>query len=139
MGFFDKSVLKPEGSVMGGIAVAGTVYAIYNLNVGSVSQVHMTEANHPALDTSRKKAGFTAFILVSALTLITRDGNVGALGYGSIIAMEIAYRHGIMVDPASGIMQAVSPDKYIPAETVIPIQSQGQPAGYAADATAGYY
>lgn len=138
MGYFDKSVLKPEGSIMSGVAVAGTVYAIYNMEVGSVSQVHMTEANHPALETSRKKAGYTAFILVSVLTLLTRDGNVGVLGYGSIIAMEVAYRHGIMVDPASGIMQAVSPDKYIPAENVVPLPTQGDAVG-GYDSAAGYY
>lgn len=139
MGFFDKSMLKPEGSVMAGIAVAGTVYAIYNLNAGSVAQVHMTEANHPALEASRKKAGYTAFVLVSALLLITRDGNVGTLGYASIIAMEVAYRHGIMVDPASGIMQAVSPNKYMPAENVVPLPTQGQAATDYADGSAGYY
>jgi len=135
MGFFDKSVLKPEGSVVSGIAVAGTVYAIYSMEVGPVSQVHMTDANHPALETSRKKAGYTAFVLVSALTLITRDGNVGILGYGSIIAMEVAYRHGIMADPITGIMQPPSPDKYVPAENVVPLPAQAQSYG---DGTYGY-
>lgn len=139
MSYFDKSVLKPEGSIVSGIAVAGTVYALYNMEVGSVSQVHMTDANHPALETSRKKAGYTAFILVSALTLLTRDGNVGVLGYGSIIAMEVAYRHGIMVDPVSGIMQSVSPDKYMPAENVVPMPVQGQATGTYADGSGGYY
>ena len=136
MGCFDKSVLKPEGSVVSGIAVAGTVYAIYSMEVGPVSAVHMTDANHPALETSRKKAGYTAFILVSALTLITRDGNVGILGFGSIIAMEVAYRHGIMADPVTGIMQPPSPDKYVPVENVVPLPTQGQ--NYPSDGTYGY-
>ena len=140
MGFFDKSMLKPEGSVMGGVAVAGSVVAIYNLGCGPVVNATMTDANHPALESSRKKAGYTSFIFVAALTLITRDGNVGTLGFASIIAMEVAYRHGIMVDPISGIMQPPSPTKYEPAENVIPLPSQGQASssdGYT-DGTYGY-
>lgn len=136
MGYFDKSVFKPEGSVMSGIAVAGTVYAVYSMSVGPVASVAMTEPNHPSLESSRKKAGYLSFILVSALTLITRDGNVGVLGYASIIGMEVAYRHGIMADPVSGIMQPPSPSKYVPAENVVPLPVQGQ--NYASDGTYGY-
>jgi hypothetical protein len=100
---------------MAGIAVAGTVYAIYNMNVGNVSQAHATEANHPALESSRKKAGYTSFILVSALTVLAKDMNIGILGYGSIIAMELAYKHAIMANPATGKIQAISPSAYTPA------------------------
>lgn len=139
MSYFDKSMLKPEGSVVSGIAVAGSVVAIYTAHVGSVAQVHKTDANDPALETSRKKAGYISFLWVSALTLITRDGNVGVLGFGTIIAMEVAVRHGIMVDPSSGIMQAVSPDKYMPAENVVQMPAQGQAAAGYADGSAGYY
>lgn len=138
MGFFDKSVLKPEGSIVSGIAVAGTVYAVYSQMVGPASQVHMTDANHPALETTRKKAGYTSFILVSALTLITRDGNVGVLGYSSIIAMDLLYRHGIMSDPVTGIMQPPSPSKYVPAENVVQMPQQGQPTAAWGDGTSGY-
>lgn len=138
MGYFDKRILKPEGSIASGIATAGLVYAIYSMDMGPVSQVQMTEANHPALESSRKKAGYTAFIAVAALTLLTRDGNVGTLGFISIVAMEVHYRHAIMSDPVSGIMQAVSPDKYIPASE-IPTATQGQPAAaYAADGGYGF-
>ena len=135
MAFFDKSVLKPEGSIVSGIAVAGSVFATYAMSVGPLAAVHMTDANHPSLETSRKKAGYTSFILVSALTLITRDGNVGVLGYGSIIAMELIYRHGIMADSVTGVMQPPSPTRYTPAENVVQLPVQGQ---YAADASYGY-
>ena len=104
---------------MASIAIVGGVYAIYQLNVGSVADAHVSAANHPSLESSRKKAGYTAFVLVSALTLITRDGNVGALGYGSIVAMDLSYRHAIMSDHAAGRIIAPSPAAYQPA---------GQPA-----------
>lgn len=99
-----KSILKPEGSAMAGLAVVGSVYGVYQLNVGSVAQAHATEANHPVLDSSKKKAGYTALILVAGLTLLTKDANVGILGAGTIVAMELSYRHAIMAHPETGKM-----------------------------------
>lgn len=114
---------------MAGLATVGTVFAVYQLNIGSVSQATATDANNPILGNSRKKAGLTALAAVAALTLITKDANVGILGSGSIIAMELAYRHGIMADPQSVKMQNPSPAvAYSPAENVIPIQYQGETA-----------
>jgi hypothetical protein len=110
-----RSVLKPEGSVVAAVAVVGLVYATYQLDVGPVSGAYVTAANHPALESSRKKAGYTAFSLVAALTLITRDANVGILGFGAIVAMEAHYRHAIMASPETGQVQAPSPAEYQPA------------------------
>jgi hypothetical protein len=124
-----KSVLKPEGSIMAGLATVGAVYGIYQLNVGSVAQAQATDANHPVLETSRKKAGYTALVLVAALTLVTKDGNIGILGGSTIIAMELSYRHGIMAHPESGKMQNPNPvAAYEPAENVIPMYQQGEAA-----------
>lgn len=100
-----KSILKPEGSIVAGIATAGSVWAIYQMNVGNVSSAHMTDANHGSLESSRKKAGYMAFVFVSGITLVTRDANVGLLGFASIVAMEINYRHAIMSNPNNGEMQ----------------------------------
>lgn len=124
-----KSVFKPEGSVIAGLATVGAVFGIYQLNVGSVSQAHATEPNHPVLETSRRKAGYSALVLVAGLTLLTRDANIGILGGGSIIAMELAYRHGIMSDVNSGRMVAPqSAAAYQPAENVVPFPYQGETA-----------
>jgi hypothetical protein len=109
-----KSILKPEGSIVSGIAVAGSVWAIYNMNVGPVSQAHASDANHPANESSRKKAGYTSFIFVSAITLITRDANVGLLGFASIVAMEVNYRHAIMAHPVTGMMVPPAGSDYVP-------------------------
>lgn len=124
MGFLDKSVLKPENSVVAGIATAGLVYSVYQMDLGTVSQVQATDANHPILEPNRKKAAYTSFILVAGLTLISRDANVGILGFLSIVAMEAHYRHAIMTDPATGVLTPPSPNKYMPAENVVPFAAQ---------------
>lgn len=123
-----KSILKPEGSIMASVAAVGMVVAIYNLEIGPVASAHVTDANHPALESSRKKASWSAFGLVSGLFLLTRDGNVAILGYGTIAAMEISYRHGIMADPVTGIITPPAQSQYQNAENVVPITSQGKPA-----------
>lgn len=124
-----KSILKPEGSIVAGLAVAGSVYAIYQLDIGPVSQAQASDANHPALESSRKKAGYTSFLLVSGLLLLTRDANVGTLGYASIIAMEAHYRHAIMADPNTGVIQPPAESAYMPAQNVVPLSQQGQSVG----------
>ena len=124
-----KSILKPEASTMAGLATVGVVFSVYQLNVGPVAQATATDPNHPVLNASRRKAGFTALAIVGALTLITRDANVGILGSGTIIAMELSYRMGIMSDPLS--MKMVNPNPqaaYEPAENVIPFAYQGETA-----------
>lgn len=122
-----KSILKPEGSTVAGLATVGAVFGIYQLNLGTAAVVQATEANHPVLESSRKKAGYTALVLVAALTLITKDANVGILGGGTIIALELNYRHGIMANPQSGRIQNPNPHAaYEPAENVIPMYSQGE-------------
>lgn len=112
-----KSYLKPENSIIAGVAVMGAVFATYQLNVGTIAAVHMTDANHPAVETSRKKAGYTAFIMVAGIGLISRDANIIILGSATIIAMELQYRHAIMAHPQSGIMQPPTSAVYEPAGT----------------------
>jgi hypothetical protein len=115
MAYKFRSILKPEGSIVSGIAVAGGVWAIYNMNLGPASTAQASDANHSALESSRKKAGYMAFLFTAGITLVTRDANVGLLGFGSIVAMELNYRHAIMADPITGIMQPPAGSSYQPA------------------------
>lgn len=121
-----KSILKPEGSVMGGLATVGAVYGVYSLNLGSVAAAHATEANHPVLNASRSKAGYISLALVSSLVLITRDANIGILGGATIIAMELSYRHASMASPITGQMVAPDASSYQPIpDNVTPMPDTG--------------
>lgn len=110
-----KSILKPENSVIAGIATAGSVWAIYNMNIGPASTAHASDPNHPAIESSRKKAGYMAFLFVSGITLVTRDANVGLLGFASIVAVDFNYRHAIMTHPETGQMIPPAESAYMPA------------------------
>lgn len=101
-----RSILKPSESTMASAATVGFVIAVYQMNLGTGAQVHATDPNHPVLESSRKKAGYTALAGVAALTLLTKDVNIGILGGGTIIAMELTNRHAIMSNPITGKMEA---------------------------------
>jgi hypothetical protein len=115
MAFFKSVFPNPSPAVVAGIATAGSVFAVYQLCLGPVSSAYASDANHPALESSRKKAGYTSFLLVSGMTLLTRDSTIGVLGFSSIIALEILYRHGIMTSPATGRIQAPDAADYMMA------------------------
>lgn len=117
-----KSYLKPENSIVAGLGVMGMVYATYQLNVGSLSQAQASDANHPVLESSRKKSGYVSAVLVAGIGLIAKDANIIILGSATIIAMELQARHAIMAHPQTGVMQP--PDTmgvYEPAENVYQI------------------
>lgn len=111
-----RSVLKPEGSIAAGVAVMGAVYGVYQLNIGTASAAAATDANHPILESSRKKSGYQALILVAGVGLIARDANIIILGGATIIAMELSYRHSIMAHPETGVMQPPGNSVYTPAD-----------------------
>jgi hypothetical protein len=125
-----RSHLKPENSIVAGIAVMGTVYGVYQLNVGTTAQAAATDANHPVLESSRKKASYEAAVIVAGIGLISHDANIIILGAATIIAMELTYRHSIMAHPATGIMQPPGDTNYLPAENVVPMYQQADAVSY---------
>jgi len=121
-----KPLLKPENSIVAGLAVVGLVWANYQLNIGSMAEVHMTPANHPVAESSRKKAGYTSLMLVAGVALLARDPNIVILGGAAIIAEDVVTRHAIMSNPDTGQLEAPGPSVYQTAQAVTPGADQGQ-------------
>jgi len=111
-----KSVLKPENSMVAGLAVIGLVIATYNLHNGTAGEVAATSAWHPSTVTTNKKAGWTSMVLVCGVSLLAKDVNIFILGCSTIIAMHVSYIHAIAVHPATGQMVgAAQSSAYLPA------------------------
>ena len=104
MGFFDKPIagLKPADSVTIALATALGVAVIYNSKVGPVADVHVTAPGDGAINAAIKKAGWESWVLVAAVTLMTRDLNVALLGGGTLVLEHIMYLHAEMSNPATG-------------------------------------
>jgi hypothetical protein len=132
-----KSVLKPEDSVVAGLATAALVYGVYQNSLGSVAECQLSPANHPALEISRKKAGYTALAAVAGVSLLARDPHIAILGGAMIIAMELHYRHAIMADGQTGQIVPPGPQAYQSVETVNGAAPYGGEPAMAANAEIG--
>ncbi|HEY1699192.1 MAG TPA: hypothetical protein VGG75_05675 [Trebonia sp.] len=108
-----KPVLKPEGSIVAGIATMALVGGLYIGQVGPISDAHATDANDGNMNAAVKKTGWEALVAVAAITLLARDPNILILGGATIIAMEFGYRHAIMTQDGQIVTPAQS--SYIPA------------------------
>ena len=123
-----KSLLKPEGSIMAGIATAALVVGVYSLNVGTTAQAAATPANDGNLQSARKKASIEAAVAVSAVSLLTKDVTIFILGGGVLALYDWHVRHAIAADHQTG--QLVDANGYQSAQNVVPMASQGQAVGY---------
>ncbi len=106
MALIGKSYLKPENSIIAGMATVGLVIANYNLHNGSAASASATPAWNQDLTSSTKKAGYTSLILVAGVALISHDPNVFILGCAAIIAMHSTYIHSIATSPNTGTIVA---------------------------------
>lgn len=131
-----KSLLSPESSVLAGVATAAFTWGIYEVNLGTVAGVHKTSggADVTILQTSLRKAGFTALAAVAGIALLARDPNIAIIGGASVIALELHYRHAIQMDPDTGQPIPAGPAAYGPVEGVSTAAPYGgNPYGTAAD------
>jgi len=110
------SILKPENSLISGLAVVGLVIANYNLHNGSGVAVRATDANHPLLKQANNTAGWSSLILVAGASLLAKDANIFILGSAAILVMHSGYLEHIAASPATGMVVAPGPQDYEPAQ-----------------------
>lgn len=103
-----KSIFKPEGSVIAGLATGILVYAVYDHSLPDAATMHATPANDINIEAARKKATWTSAGVLSAVTLLSRDINVFILGGTVLFALDFHARHANATNPATG--ELVSPD-----------------------------
>jgi hypothetical protein len=108
MAILPKSILKPEGSIVAGIATGALVIAIYQMNVGNVVQIHMTPASDRNACAARKKAAIQAVAAVSAISLLTKDATIFILGGGIVFLLDWHVRHAICSSPDTGQLVAAT-------------------------------
>lgn len=105
---------KPADSITIALATALGVAVIYNNKIGPSADVSATHPGDPAINSSIRKAGWEAWLLVAGLTLLSRDLNVAILGGATVILEHTMYLHAEMVSPGTGQIE-VNPEAYQPA------------------------
>lgn len=120
--FLHSSVLKPEGSMMAGIATGALVYGIYSLNMGNLAMIHASPPGDGNARATRKKAAIESVAAVAAISLLARDANIFILGGGITILLDWHARHAVEAHPDTG--QLADNSGYVPAEQAVPMIDQ---------------
>jgi hypothetical protein len=134
-----KSVLKPDSSVMVGLAEAAAVYVIYQAALPNHADIRSAAPHNTDIESARKAAAWKSASVLGFVFLLTRDLNsflIGGLALGGIDYMA---KHANGINPATGKLaagsQITAPDSAAPAGnvTAFPLPDYGSGTG-----TAGY-
>ncbi len=96
------SVLKPEGSIVGALAVMTAVYAVYSHGLPSIADVRTAEPGNKDVDSAERSAAWMAAGIVGGVSLIAKDPTIFILGGATIIGLSWWTRHANMVNPEHG-------------------------------------
>lgn len=97
-----KSVLKPDSSVMVGLAEAAAVYVIYQAALPNHADIRSADPHNTDIEAARKGAAWKAAGVLGLVFLLTQDLNsflIGGLALGGIDYMT---KHANGVSPATG-------------------------------------
>jgi hypothetical protein len=94
--------LRPEMSVMVGLATATVVFAVHSKALPSTADVRSLPAHQNDLDAAERTASWISAATVAGISLITGDMTVFIIGGSMVIAMAWWNRHSNMVIPELG-------------------------------------
>jgi hypothetical protein len=94
--------LKPEFSVMGGLAVAAIVFAIHSQATPSQADIQALPAGTPDIDQAERKATIMGAGVVSGISLIAKDPTIFVMGALMVTAMAVWTRHSNWMESVGG-------------------------------------
>jgi hypothetical protein len=101
-----KSVLKPDSSVMVGLAEAAAVYVIYQSALPSHADIRSAPAHDSTIESSRKAAAWKSAAVLGFVFLLTQDLNSFLIGGLALGGIDLMTKHSNGVNPATGKLQA---------------------------------
>lgn len=99
--------LKPEASVMSGLAVAGVVYAVHSNFTPSVADMQGLPAGNKDVDRAERQATWLSVGIVSGVSLLAKDPTIFVIGSAMTIAMAFLTRNAVWTDTKSAISDLV--------------------------------
>lgn len=94
--------LKPEVSLPVALAVGTMVYAIHSNATPPMIDLRSAPANNADVDAARKMATWSSALIVSFVSLVTRDPNIFIIGGAMVVTMDFWTRHSNAVKPETG-------------------------------------
>ncbi len=94
--------LKPETSVMVGLAVAGGVAAIYSNALPTLADLRVGQQGDADAAGAERAAAWTAAAFVAGVAFITNDPTVLTIGGVTWLFLTWSHKHAIEVNPMTG-------------------------------------
>lgn len=92
--------LKPEASVMSGLAVCGVVYGIHSNFTPTMADMQGLPAGNKDVDGSERAATWLSIGVVSGISLLAKDPTIFVMGSVATVAMAFLTRHAVWTEPA---------------------------------------
>jgi hypothetical protein len=105
---FPRSVLKPDTSVLLGLANGGVILGIYNGNLPFMAQIRTGDAHDGDIEATRKAAAWTSAAILGFMYLVTRDRNAFLIGGLVLTAVDFTVKHANGVNPGTGKLDDVN-------------------------------
>jgi len=94
--------LKPEFSVMGGLAVGAIVFAIHSNATPSQADIQALPAGTPDIDRAERNATYLSVGIVAGVSLIAKDPTIFVMGAVMTTAMALWTRHSNWTESIGG-------------------------------------
>ena len=98
--------LKPEFSVMGGLAVAALVYGIHANFTPTIADIQGLPAGNKDVDAAERKATWVSAGAVSAVSLQAKDPTILVMGSAMVFGMAFFTRQAAWTDSKTGLINA---------------------------------
>lgn len=94
--------LKPEFSIMGGLAVAGVVYAVHTNATPPQADIRALPAGTQDIDKSERTATWISVGVVAGISLLAKDPSIFMIGSAVAIGMAVWTRHSNNIESIGG-------------------------------------
>lgn len=98
--------LKPEASLMGGLAVATVVYAIHSNATPTQADMQGLPVGTKDVDQSERRATWMSAGVVAGISLLAKDPTIFVIGAAATIALAWTSRHALWTDSKTGPVNA---------------------------------
>lgn len=94
--------LKPEVSVMAGLATLGVVVGIHQTAKPTQMDLTALPAGSPDMDQANRVATWISVVAVSGISLLARDAGIFLIGSAGVIGMKLWSDHSIQAESVLG-------------------------------------
>lgn len=104
-----RSILRPDTSVMVGLANGAIIMAFYQHELPQNAAIRTAEPHDNDIEKSRRNAAWKSAAFLGFMFLLTRDRNAAMIGGLVLASVDITVKHANGLNPETGKLDAASP------------------------------